>query len=98
MKELKRNEVLVKNSTLSKEELESLTNRLKLSGKPSRIAGSFNSVLELDAEKLRHFKGAPYVWKQMNGKIYGGMLCDESLDYIHLVLASEEVVEYLLNL
>lgn len=67
---------------------------MKSSGKPSTIAGSFNKITDLNLEQLKHFKSAPYFWKPMNGAIWGGILADESINYIHLVLANEELVMF----
>ena len=72
--------------------------RLQASGKKSKIAESFNNISDLQLHHLKHFRHAPYVWKPINGTIWGGMLIDESIDYIHLVLASLEVVQFLINL
>jgi hypothetical protein len=66
--------------------------------KPSKIAGSFSKLSDLQEIHLNHFKNAPYLWKPLSGgTVWGGMLMDDNLDYIHLVLASQEVVEYLID-
>ena len=36
--------------------------------------------------------------RPMTGSMFGGMLMDEKLDYIHLVLVTEDVLEYIFNL
>ena len=72
-------------------------NRIVKSGRPRQIAASFSSMSELTEEQKRHFIAAPYLWKAMQGKIYGGVLLDESLGYIHLVLVSEEIFLALQN-
>lgn len=91
-------QVLTKNCNFSVEELDAFTKRLKATTKKSVIAGSFSTILDLNEEKLKHFKSAPYIWRPVNGNIYGGMLADETLDYIHIVMVSEEVLEYILKL
>jgi hypothetical protein len=84
-------------NNMSNEDVDTFTTRIKASGKPSKIAASFNKISDLQLEHLKHFVAAPYFWKPMQGNIWGGMLADEKIDYIHLVLASEEVVNVLLN-
>jgi hypothetical protein len=80
------------------EEYDAMAKKWKEENKPSKIAGSFSRIEDLTETHLKHFKNAPYVWKPVNGTIWGGMLMDDKLDYIHLVLATREVVEYILNL
>lgn len=82
---------------MSDEEIELMVERWKVEKKPSKIVSSFLKVSDLQDIHLKHFKGASYVWKPMNGDIWAGMLLDDSIDYIHLVLASKEVVMFLLN-
>ena len=82
----------------SSEDFDAFAVRLQSSGKKSQIAESFNNINDLQLHHLKHFRHAPYVWKPINGTIWGGMLIDESIDYIHLVLASKDVVEFLINL
>lgn len=82
---------------LSQEELDTFTSRMKASNKQSKIAGSFTSISELQLHHLKHFLAAPYFWKPLQGNIWGGMLADETIDYIHLVLATKEIVEFLLD-
>jgi hypothetical protein len=82
---------------MTQREVDEFTARMKACGKPSKIAASFSKVTDLEEHHIRHFKTASYFWKPMNGGIWGGMLVDESLDYIHLVLASEDVVKVLLD-
>lgn len=90
--------VLVKNTNLTGIELDDFALRLKNSKKPSQIAKSFSNISELNEQHLKHFAKAPYAWKPMQGNIFAGMLLDESLDYIHLVLATEDVLKYILEL
>lgn len=82
---------------MSDEEIELMVERWKVEKKPSKIVASFLKLSDLQDIHLKHFKGAPYVWKPMNGDIWAGMLLDDSIDYIHLVLASKEVVMFLLD-
>jgi hypothetical protein len=76
---------------------EAMVKKWKEEKKPSRIAASFTKVEDLQEIHLNHFKGAEYIWKPMQGDVWGGMLMDDELDYIHLVLATTPVVEFLLN-
>lgn len=78
--------------------VEELFKKWKDSKKPSQIAASFNKVEDLQEIHLKHFVNAEYVWKPMQGGIWGGILLDDSLKYIHLVLATTPVVEHILNL
>ena len=89
--------VAVHCNNMSSDDVETFTSRLKASNKPSRIAASFNKIEDLQLHHLKHFRAAPYFWKPMQGTIWGGLLADESIDYIHLVLASEEIVQVLVN-
>lgn len=80
------------------DEWEMLSKKWKLEKKLARVEASFNNILELEEKHLKHFKNAPYIWKPMQGKIYAGMLMDNSMNYIKLVLVSEEVLEYIFKL
>jgi hypothetical protein len=82
---------------MSEEEIEIMVERWKAEKKPSKIAASFLKVSDLQHFHLKHFKGAHYLWKPMNGDIWAGMLMDDSIDYVHLVLASKDVVMFLLD-
>jgi len=100
-------------SKLSDEELkkhiEDASQRLLHSNKPKIIAGKFNNILELDGEKLKHFKSTnklgKYVWQlkphdkddEYKG-MHMGLLLDEELNYVHLVFASNEVLNYIMTL
>jgi hypothetical protein len=79
-------------------EFEEMAEKWKKENKPSKVAASFTKVSELQEIHLKHFRNAPYLWKPINGSIFGGLLMDDSLDYIHLVLVNEEVLNYILNL
>lgn len=75
---------------------ETMVKRWTEQKKPSKIAGTFNKVDDLQEIHLKHFKSAPYIWKPLGGgNLWGGMLMDDNIDYIHLVIASQEVVEFL---
>lgn len=89
--------VAINCSNMSVEAVDTFTTRIKASNKPSKIAASFNKISDLQLHHLKHFRNAPYFWKPMHGNIWGGMLADETIEYIHLVLASEEVVNFLLD-
>ena len=68
-------------------------------GKPGTIAGSFSKVSELTETHIKHFRSAKYLLKPLGGgTIWGAILMDDALPYIHQVLMTEEVVEYILKL
>lgn len=77
---------------------EVMAQKWKDTNKPSQIAASFTKIEDLKEIHLKHFKNAPYMWKPLQGGIWGGMLMDDDIPYIHLVLATTPVVEFLLNL
>lgn len=79
-------------------EFEEMAEKWVREKKPSKIAASFTKVEDLREIHLKHFRGAPYIWKPMQGGIWGGMLMDDSIPYVHLVLCTTPVVEFILNL
>ena len=80
------------------QDIKDMIEKWKETKKPSKIAASFSKIEDLQEVHLKHFVAAPYMWKPMRGNVWGGMLMDDSLEYIHLVLATTPVVEFLLNL
>ncbi len=72
--------------------------KLKETKKPSRIAASFHHIKDLLPMHIEHFKTYEYAWKPMQGGIWGGIWLTDNIDYIHLVLATTPVVQYILNL
>jgi len=90
--------VLTKNIAVSVEEMEYLANKWKVEKKPSKIVGTFTFVSDLTEENIKHFDTAPYMFRPMPGTLYGGMLLDDSMDYVHIVLMSEEVLEFILSI
>lgn len=90
--------LLVKNCDMSVKDIEDMTREWKSTKKPAPIAGSFNHVSDLQEHHIEHFRNAPYMFKPLQGTLYGGMLLDDSLEYVHLVLLSEEVLIYILDL
>ena len=92
--------LLTQNLTMSVKEIEDMTASWKVSGakRASGLAASFSNILELEAHHLTHFKTAPYMFKPMSGSLWGGMLLDDKLDYIHLVMMTEDVLLYILKL
>jgi len=90
--------LLSKNCNMTVKEIEAMTSSWKLKNKQSRIAASFGNVLELQDYHLKHFKSASYMFKPMNGSLWGGILLDDEIDYVHLVLMSEDVLNYILKL
>lgn len=93
-----KNTLLVKNCKLPVKEIEEMTTKWLTSKKKAPIAGSFNHIEDLQEYHIKHFRTAPYMFKPLSGTIFGGMLLDDSLDYVHLVLVSEEVLVYILDL
>ena len=62
------------------------------------IAASFSKVEDLEEKHIKHFKTQPYLFKPVSGTLYGGMCLDDSLDYVHIVLMTEEVLTFILDL
>jgi len=79
-------------------DLEALFAKWKEQKKPSKIAASFQKIEDLKPEHIEHFKKYDYLWKPMQGGIWGGIWITDNIDYIHLVLATTDVVEYTMNL
>lgn len=100
IEELKKDKIrlLVKNCKLTVKEIEDMTANWKTTKRITGIAASFTKVSELGEHHIKHFKSAPYMFKPLSGNIFGGMLLDDKLDYVHLVLLNEEVLEYILDL
>lgn len=78
--------------------LEEMFAKWKEQKKPSKIAASFHHINDLLPEHIEHFKTYEYLWKPMQGGIWGGIWLTNNIDYIHLVLATTLVVQYILNL
>jgi hypothetical protein len=96
LRNMKPNQLLT-TSKLTVDEIETMTDQWMAKKKKSKVAASFNNVGDLQEVHLKHFKSAPYMWKPMNGTIWAGMLLDDTIDYIHLVLVSENVMKYILE-
>ena len=86
---------------------EDVVQRLKQSTKPRIIAGKFENILDLRDEHLKHFgsNDIKYLWKmQLHDKddeykgMHMGLLLDETLNYIHMVFVSPDVLNYILKL
>jgi hypothetical protein len=78
--------------------LEDMFAKWKAEKKPSKIAASFQKIEDLTEEHRKHFAEYDYMWKPMQGGIWGGIWLTDNIPYIHLVLATTPVVEYCLNL
>ena len=88
--------------------MEDKVRQLKESGKPPKIAAVLTSLpLELHIEE--HFKNLDfeYAWStypiqpsqsKEHAGLFLGLWLSEKIPYIHLVLASEDVLNYVLNL
>jgi hypothetical protein len=81
-------------------EMSEFCNRLLESEKPKMIVGSFEaSDFPLNEEKTKHFETADYLWQQApqkEGEHEGkclGVLLDEKLDYVHMVMATQEFID-----
>lgn len=91
------------------QELEAKCNRLLASDKPKIIAASFNKIEDITEEQERHFRSAnkfgKYLWQvqphtkddQYKG-MHLGVLLDEDLNYVHIVIVSSQVLGYILDL
>ena len=93
-----KNLLLVKNCDMPVKDIEEMTKAWSTTKKRAPIAGSFNHVADLQEHHIKHFRKAPYMFKPLSGNIFGGMLLDDSLEYVHLVLVTEEVLTYILDL
>ena len=88
-----------------KTEVEACLNRLLVGEKPKIIAGVFKTEADFSAEQLKHFRTATYLWQlQPHNKddqykgMYMGVLLDENLNYVHLVFATNGMVNYTIGL
>jgi hypothetical protein len=91
--------LLVKNCNLSVKEIEDMTRGWKTTKKVAAgIAGSFATVKDLEEKHINHFRTQPYLFKPASGTLFGGMCLDDSLDYVHIVIVSEEVLTFILDL
>ena len=79
------------------EELKVCMDRLLASGKPVILAARFKTVNELEEKHIKHFKYAEYLWeiKEREPGLLFGILLDEELNYVHAVLASKEVLNFI---
>lgn len=88
----------VKDAEKAPPELEALFKKWMDEKKPSKIAASFTKIEDLQPIHIKHFKEYEYAWKPLHGGIWGGIWITDKISYIHLVMATTPVVEYLLNL
>lgn len=88
----------VKDAEKAPPALEALFKKWKDEKKPSQIAASFSKISDLTPKHIEHFREYEYVWKPMQGGIWGGIWITDNIPYVHIVMATTEVVEYLLNL
>lgn len=87
-------------------ELEARVQAMAATGKKKVLAGVFTDkdIPLQDEQKLEHFRSAQYLWNLyplQDGPykgLHGGLLLDEELDYIHLVIASIAFINYTVNL
>lgn len=90
-------------------ELDKICEQLLRSDKPKIIAAKFSSIEEITEEQRRHFisanKYGKYLWQVQpherddnNKDLHMGVLLDETLNYVHIVFVSREVLWYILNL
>jgi len=90
---------------MKKEEIESCLDRLLKNSKPKIIAFSFKDKNDFSEEQIKHFKTAEYLWNthphdkddKYKG-MYMGVLLDDNLNYVHMVFATNEMVNYIFNL
>jgi len=89
---------------MKKEDIESCLDRLLQNDKPKIIAGSFKNKSDFSEEQIKHFKTAHYMWNlsphnkddKYKG-MYMGVLLDENLNYVHIVFATNEMLNYILG-
>lgn len=88
----------------TKAEIEQCCARLLQSGKPKMIVACINGPSDLSEQQLKHFRTAEYLWNakpQVEGPYkdkFMGLLLDESLNYVHIVFASQEGLNHLFDL
>lgn len=89
-------------------ELENICNRLLKSDKPKIIAGVFKVVEEISNEQMSHlisntkngrylYQASPHTQKDEYFGLYMAVLLDETLNYVHLIFVSEEVLNLILD-
>jgi hypothetical protein len=82
-------------------EIEACINRLLASKKPVMLVARFKTVNELEEKHIKHFKNAEYLWQVQELKeepgLHLGVLLDEELNYVHIVLASRAVLNYVFD-
>jgi hypothetical protein len=88
----------VKDAEKAPPALEALFKKWKDTNKPSKLAASFTKIKDLQPIHIEHFKEYEYAWKPLQGGIWGGIWLNDNIDYIHIVMATTPVVEYILNL
>jgi hypothetical protein len=89
----------------TKAELEACLSRLLKSEKPKIIAGSFKTETDFTPEQIKHFRSATYMWQLTTHDkedaykgMHLGVLLDENLNYVHMVFATFEMMNYSINL
>jgi hypothetical protein len=84
----------------SKQEIESSLQRLLQSGKPAIIVAAFRNEGDFTDQQIRHFKSSPpYLWNlKLHDKEHMGVLMDENLNYVHIVFATNEMMNYTIGL
>ena len=92
---------------ITKQELEQIADRLLKSNKPKMIVAGFkdDDINLITEQQVKHFKTAEYLWqatphnKEDNYKgLHMGLLLDENLNYVHIVFASKNFMEYTFEL
>lgn len=86
-------------------EIEEIADRLLRADKPKLIVADLTNEKELTEQQVKHFQTAEYIWNlqpqttdgQYKGKFIG-LLLDESLNYVHIVFASKNFLDYLWKL
>lgn len=89
----------------TKKEIEECVDRLLRANKPKMIVADLDDENELTGQQVKHFKTAEYIWNlnpqtiegQYKGKMMG-LLLDESLNYVHIIFASQRFLDYLFKL
>jgi len=88
-----------------KAEIEACLTRMLQNDKPKIIAGAFRTENDFTPEQIKHFKTATYMWQltpHNKEDVYKGMhmgvLMDENLNYVHMVFATFEMMNYTIDL
>ena len=93
------------NTPTTKQEIEDSLQRMLQSDKPKIIAAAFRKESDFTEQQIRHFKSALYLWhlgvhdkEDMYNGMHMGVLMDVNLNYVHIVFATNEMMNYTIGL